>query len=197
MSRSTTYCWAWKLTLTDDTVFGFTDHDRGLTIDGVDYEAAAGLSPNTDNVKGVLTSDRITAEDIAAGRFDSAVLQSYRVNWEDVSDRTLVSTGTLGDIRTNGAAFEAAWNPLSAALGRSTGRVFSRICDAALGDARCGLKADEFPDGTTCPRTFAACKTFSNTANYRGFPYLLGDDALTKAPHAGENFDGGSRYDTN
>lgn len=195
MSSHSTYCWAWKLTLKDMSVFGFTDHDGPLEIDGVVYEAAAGLTPKIDAVKGVLTSDRITPGDITAGRFDGALLETYRVNWTDISDITLVSTGRLGDIRTKGGAFEAEWSPLSAALARSTGRVFSRICDAAFGDARCGLDAAQFPDGTTCARTFAACKAFNNTANYRGFPYLLGDDALTKAPGAGEIFDGGSRYD--
>lgn len=195
MSNATTHCWAWKLTLKDESVFGFTDHDRPLTIDGTVYEAAAGLTPEIEAVKGVLTSDRIKAEDIAAGRFDGAALQTYRVNWADVSDITLISTGLLGDIRAKGEAFEAEWNPLSAALGRSTGRVFSRMCDAEFADQRCRLDACAFPDGTTCARSFAACKAFNNTANYRGFPYLLGDDALTAAPVAGEIFDGGSRYD--
>lgn len=203
---ATTLCWLWRITRADGTVFGFTDHDRNLEIDGINYEASSGLTPSevdsrlgfsTDNgaVQGALTSNKISADDIKNGLYENAVIESFRVNWKDISQIVPMSKGRLGSIRQKGEAFEAEWVGESVLLDRSVGRVFSKICDAEFGDVRCGLNAVEFPEGTTCPRTLPACRDqFDNVLNYRGFPYLLGDDALQAAPQIGERRDGSSRY---
>jgi len=205
-SRVTTLAWLWKITRQDAQVFGFTDHDRDLQIDGINYEASSGLTPSemdrrlgfsTDNgsVQGALISDRISADDIKAGLYEQSVIESFRVNWADTSQRVAIAKGRLGSIRQKGEAFEAEWLGESVLLGRSVGRVFSKICDAEFGDARCGLNLADFPKGTTCQNTLAACRDqFDNVINYRGFPYLLGDDALQAAPQIGERRDGSSRY---
>ena len=90
--------------------------------------------------------------------------------------------------------FEVEMIGRTAQLDRTTGRVFSGYCDAEFGDIRCGLNVEDFPEGTVCQRTYAACEGFANKLNFRGFPYLLGDDALTRGPQEGELLDGGSRY---
>ena len=116
-------------------------------------------------------------------------------NWREPEQRVHMSTGRLGSIRQNGETFEAEWTGQSVLLGRSVGRVFSKLFDAELGDNRCGLNIDDFPEGTICPRTFQACRNqFNNVLNYRGFPFLLGDDALQAAPQIGARRDGSSRY---
>lgn len=203
---ATTLCWLWKLTRSDGTVLGFTDHDSPLVIDGESYESASGLIPSetdhrlgfaADNsaVQGVLKSERITAGDIAAGRYENAIIQTYRANWQNPGQRVHMSTGRLGTIRQNGDNFEAEWTGQSVLLERSTGRVFSKLCDAELGDARCGLNISDYPEGTICPRTVTACQNqFNNILNYRGFPFLLGDDAMQASPQIGELRDGSSRY---
>ena len=203
---ATTLCWLWRIARSDDTVLGFTDHDRNLEIDGINYEASSGLTPSEvdrrlgfsiDNgaVQGALTSEKISPEDIASGFYENAIIESFRVNWKDTSQIVKVSRGRLGSIRQKGEAFEAEWTGESVLLDRSVGRVFSTLCDAEFGDSRCGLYANDFPDGMTCPRTLTACRDqFGNTMNYRGFPYLLGDDALQAAPQLGERRDGSSRY---
>lgn len=202
----TSVCWAWRIILQDQTSFGFTDHDCDLEFDGVIFVAASGLSPGAvesqlgfaiDNgvVVGLLSAERFDAVDIAQGRFDNAIIESFRVNWQNPAQRQLVATGYLGAIRQTGAAFEAEWLGMATHLERSTGRIFSRLCDAEFGDDRCTLNRAGFPEGTMCPRTFEACRdVFDNTVNYRGFPYLIGDDALQAAPQEGEVFDGRSRY---
>ena len=202
----TTLCWLWRITRRDNLVFGFTDHDRDITLDGINYEDSSGLTPSDvdrrlgfsiDNgaVQGALNSDRISAEDIAAGLYEEAVLDSFRVNWNDTSQRVHMSTGRIGSIRQKGGEFEAEWTGESVLLDRTTGRVFSKSCDAEFGDARCGLNTADFPGGTVCPRSFAACRDqFNNVMNYRGFPFLLGDDVLQAAPQLGDRRDGGSRY---
>ena len=199
-------CWLWRITRKDGTVLGFTDHDLNIEIDGINYEGSSGLTPSEvdrrlgfsiDNgaMQGALHSDKISADDIKNGLYENAVIDCFRVNWKDSSQRVHMSTGRLGSIRQKGEAFEAEWVGESIALGRSVGRVFSKPCDAEFGDARCGLNATDFPDGTICPRTLTACRDqFGNVLNYRGFPYLLGDDALQAAPQTGERRDGSSRY---
>lgn len=206
LQSATTLCWLWKITRQDGQVFGFTNHDRNLDIDGLHYEGASGLTPSEvdrrlgfsiDNgaVQGALTSDKISSEDIARGLYENAVIESFRVNWKDSSQIVPMSRGRLGSISQKGDAFEAEWTGEAVLLDRSIGRVFSKICDAEFGDERCGLNQADFPDGTTCPRTFTACRDqFDNVLNYRGFPYLLGDDALQAAPQLGERRDGSSRY---
>jgi len=205
-NRATTLCWLWKITRRDGTVLGFTDHDKTLSIDGVSYERSASLTPSdldrrlgfaADNsaVAGVLDSQRITAADIQAGLYENALVETYRVNWAQPEERVRMSTGRLGRIRQSGDRFEAEWTGQSLRLGRSTGRVFSKLCDAELGDRRCGLNLADYPDDTFCPRTFQACQNqFNNGLNFRGFPFLLGDDALQAAPQIGDLRDGSSRY---
>ena len=205
-SGATTLCWLWKVTRRDGIVLGFTDHDKSLVVDGVTYEMSSSLIPSdTDNrlgfaadngtVQGVFDSARITAVDIRAGLYENAVIDSYRVNWRLPEQLLHMSTGRLGTIRQSGDSFEAEWTGQSVLLERSTGRVFSKLCDATFGDSRCGLNASDFTDGTICPRSYEACQNqFDNTLNFRGFPFLLGDDALQAAPQIGALRDGSSRY---
>lgn len=203
---ATTLCWLWRLTRRDGVVLGFTDHDENILWDGFNYEASSGLTPSEvdrrlgfsiDNsaVQGALQSGKITEADIAAGLYDEAVMDCFRVNWIDPAQHVHMSTGRLGAIRQKSETFEAEWTGESVVLDRSVGRVFSKLCDAEFGDSRCGLNAADFAEGTSCPRSLSACRDqFDNVVNYRGFPYLLGDDALQAAPQLGERRDGGSRY---
>ena len=34
---TTTLAWCWRITRADEMTFGFTDHDRTLAFDGVDF----------------------------------------------------------------------------------------------------------------------------------------------------------------
>ena len=206
-SGATTLCHIWTLTRKDGAVFGFTDHDDNLDVDGVNYIARSGMSGgdvdgslgfSIDNghVESVLSDARITADDINAGLYERAELSCAVVNWQDTSQRMTLTRGQLGEMTQKGESFTAEWVGEGTKLNRSQGRVFSRLCDAAFGDMRCGLNTDDFPSGTVCPRSFSACRDrFNNALNFRGFPYLLGDDALTAAPRESEIRDGGSRYE--
>ena len=206
-SGATTLCHIWTLTRRDGQVLGFTDHDLALDIEGIKYLALSGISGgdvdsslgfsiDNSHIQSVLSDERITADDINAGLYDSAELICAAVNWQDVSQRLELTRGQLGEITQQGDSFSAEWTGEGAKLDRSQGRVFSRLCDADFGDARCGLSANDFASGTECPRSYAACRDrFGNAKNFRGFPYLLGDDALTAAPLESQTRDGGSRYE--
>lgn len=202
----TTLCTAWKLALTDGRVFGFSEHDRPLEIEGVTYVAQTSLTESerenrlgysADNgvVQGVLEALELTDEAIESGVLKGAILSRLIVNWSDPTQYFLKDVGEMGQVIRRGEYFEVEWLGMSAKLNRSTGRVYAKKCDAEFGDARCGLNLNNFAGGTICPKTFSACRDqFQNTTNFRGFPYLLGDDALFGAVQKGEVKDGRSRY---
>ena len=149
-SGATTLCNVWKLTRTDSTVFGFTDHDRDLTIDGLLYEAAAGFTASTlesssglavDNldIVGGLRSDRLSAEALSAGLYDDADVEIWRVNWQDVSERVLLRKGNLGEVSHGATGFKAELRGLAHRLNQPVGRLYQYGCDADLGDGHCGV----------------------------------------------------------
>lgn len=152
-SGTTTLAWCWRITRSDGEVFGFTDHDRPLTLDGTTFESESGLIPSelrdgTDlavdaqDAEGVLTSDRITETDIFDGLWDNAEVEVWRVNWQDVAQRFLRRRGTLGQIRRGRVAFVAEVRSMAHPLNQPVGRTYMATCDAVLGDARCGVNLE-------------------------------------------------------
>ena len=147
---TTTLSWCWRITRSDRVALGFTDHDRALSFDGTDFEPESGfaaseirsgsdLAVDAQDASGVLTSDRITETDILDGRWDNAAVELWRVNWADTSQRVLLRRGAVGQIRRGRMAFVAEVRSLAHVLGQTVGRTFQAGCDAALGDARCGI----------------------------------------------------------
>ena len=197
-ATATTIARAFLLTLSDGARFGFTDCDRSLDVEGVscrpmqgaDSEARTGFDPDSGALRAVFDID-LSRDAILSGVLDGATLDEWRVDWTETDKAVHITRGRLGAIRVEGDGFEAEWLGQSTLLDRSTGRVFSRLCDAELGDARCGLSAEA---GQTCARTFTACKAFGNALNFRGFPYILGDDVLQAGVHLTPTRNGGSRY---
>lgn len=146
----TTLARAWAVKRKDGVVLGFTDHDRNLSFDGIVFRAdtgmvaralsqSTGLSVDNSSAAGALSSDAISEEDIAAGRYDGAALTIWMVNWADVSMRVPVFAGTLGEISCKGNLFEAELRGLAEALNQPRGRAYQRDCSAVLGDAACGF----------------------------------------------------------
>ncbi|MCC1492749.1 DUF2163 domain-containing protein [Cognatishimia sp. F0-27] len=147
---TTTLAWCWRIIRADGVTFGFTDHDRTLTFDGTNFEPESGLtasevrsgsdlSVDAQDGEGVLTSDRITETDILDGRWDNAEVEVWRVNWAETSQRVLMRRGAIGQIRRGRLAFVAEVRSLAHVLGQTVGLTFQATCDAALGDARCGI----------------------------------------------------------
>jgi len=147
---TTTLAWCWRITRADGVAFGFTDHDRTLVFEGTDFEPESGftasevragsdLSVDAQDAEGVLSSDRITETDILDGRWDNAEVELWRVNWADTDQRVLLRRGAIGQVRRGRVAFVAEVRSLAHVLGQTVGRTFQAGCDAALGDARCGV----------------------------------------------------------
>jgi len=152
----TTVCHCWRLTRTDGWVGGYTDHDRPLSIGATHFAPQTGLAASeardtlglavdTVDVEGALSSDDISEEDIAAGLYDGATVETFLVNWRQPEDFVLLRKGTVGKITRTDGRFVAELESLVHALDRPHGRYVSRTCDAELGDARCGFATDN-PD---------------------------------------------------
>lgn len=150
---TTTLAWCWRIVRADGVTLGFTDHDQTLTFDGTVFEPESGfaasevrsgsdLSVDAQDAQGVLTSDRITETDILDGRWDNAAVEVWRVNWAATAQRLLMRRGAIGQIRRGRLAFVAEVRSLAHVLGQTVGRTFQASCDAALGDARCGVNLE-------------------------------------------------------
>jgi uncharacterized phage protein (TIGR02218 family) len=153
-SGATTLAWCWRLTRGDGTRLGFTDHDRDLAFDGTTFQAATGftateikdavgLSVDNLEVASALRSDSLNEDDLAAGLYDDAAVEIWRVNWADPAQRVLMRKGSLGEVRRAGAAFTAEVRGLAHYLQQPKGRLFQYACDADLGDARCTVDLDD------------------------------------------------------
>ena len=191
-SGATTLATCWKITRADAAVLGFTDHDQVLSFAGTDYlpmldgsEVAArmGGQVDTGEVVGVLRSDAIGEDDIAAGLFDGAEVDTWRINWRDVSQRVLLRRATIGEIVREDGQFRAELRSGQQALNRVRGRVYSPLCDAMLGDARCTVSHAHPDSALGCDRQLSTCRDrFDNVANFRGFPHIPGNDCVLKYP---------------
>jgi len=149
-SGATTLCWCWRLARADGVVMGFTDHDQDLVFGGVTYAASSGFTASeiqsqlglaVDNLTatGALSSAAITEAELVAGLYDDAEIEIWRVNWTDASQRVLMRKGNLGEVSRGKTAFQAEIRGLAHRLNQPVGRAYLRVCDADLGDARCGI----------------------------------------------------------
>ena len=268
----------WRVTRRDGAVLGFTDHDRLLMFDALACEPmtglvagaaekSVGLGVDTASLSGALSSEGLTEADLGSGLWDGARVDLFRVDWTDPIQRVHLFAGRLGEVRRGVSAFEAELRGLQAPLNVPVGRVFSRFCDADLGDPRCGkdVETDAFRgegvvaevlsgaafradglsafsddwftrgrlvwnaggeaevaahrldadavielldpagavlvEGATftiyagCDKRIETCRAkFANTLNFRGFPHMVGNDAVQAGPVAGAQLDGSSRF---
>jgi uncharacterized phage protein (TIGR02218 family) len=233
-----------------------------------EVQSSLGLAVDNLTLSGALSSATLNEDDLAAGLYDNAAIQIWRVNWAAPSQRVLMRSGTLGEVTRNGNGFQAEMRGLAQALNQPVGRAYNHGCDADLGDARCtvavaaisgavllaadnrrftvtgldafasgnftggkltftsganagralevkrhGLSAgaasielwqamseqvapgDAFTVTPGCDKQFATCQAkFNNAVNFRGFPYMPGNDATMAAPAPGQLLDGQSRY---
>lgn len=147
---ATTLCRCWSLTRNDGLVLGFTDHDRDLAFDGVGFastialdtaETASelGFAIGGGEVSGAFAAIGLNEADLTRGLYDDARVSIWLVNWADPSQRLLLETGFVGEIRRSDLAFTAEVRGLAKAFDEERGRLYTRACSADLGDARCGV----------------------------------------------------------
>lgn len=205
MREVTTLCSLWWLEFSARASIFLTDHDDMILHDDETYlpqhaadgtlaESRIGLSVDSGGVRTSLTLPGISAQELRDGILDNAQLSQFQHDWRS-GETELLFKGRIGEVSFSGDEVSFEWLGQASLLDQTTGRVFSRQCDASFGDARCGLNKTDFAEGTICPRSFAACRDqFANAVNFRGFPYLLGDDVLQAGVGDSNIRDGSSRY---
>ena len=201
-SGAASLCHAWILTRADGVAMGFTDHDGDLIVEGVTCRAAsgwtagasdsaAGFSPGQAAAIGGFDDAGLTEADLAAGLYDGARVDCRVVDWSAPGLSMRLWKATVASAKAEAGGFTLALEGPLAALDHVAGRTFGRGCDAAFGDARCGMVA---APGVTCDKRWATCRdVFGNGVNFRGFPSAPGEDFLTLYPSEGERNDGGRR----
>ncbi|MEO3387838.1 DUF2163 domain-containing protein [Mesorhizobium sp. CAU 1741] len=148
--RCTMLCHCWRVVRRDGQSFGFTDHDRPLVVDGVAYNpqsgfsqsearASLGMAIDTVDVEGALSSEVLDEAELEAGLFDGAVVETRLVNWNAPSEFALIRRSSIGRITRSDSRFIAELESMAASLDQPNGRYLRRLCDARLGDARCGV----------------------------------------------------------
>ena len=150
----TTLATLWKITRTDSTVLGFTDHDSDLVVDSVTYQAATGytrtalqstadLAVDNLDLEGLISSGAVTEDDLRAGKYQGAEVLISLVNYSDIAAGTVIlRRGWIGQITLREGVYVAELRGLTDKLQQTIGRVFGRDCDADLGDTRCGVRLD-------------------------------------------------------
>lgn len=217
-----------------------------------------------------MQSERLNEADLAAGLFDNALIEIYRVNWADPEQRVLMRYGNLGEVARGQHHFRCEVRGLAHELQQPKGRIIQYGCDAELGDGRCKIDldqaaysteagvvaalgasprsftasglgayannwftrglvtwlsganqgrpaevklhaksssgvtielwqrpAEDIAEGDTfrivagCDKQFSTCRAkFANTANFRGFPHVPGNDFMLKVASRTDRNDG-------
>lgn len=197
-------CHVWILSRTDGVRLGFTDHDRDLVVEEVVCraasgwtagvgDAAVGLAAGAISASGVLDDVALSEVDIAGGLYDGAGVALWQVDWGEPDLKVRLWVGRMARIRREGGAFVADLEGPLAGLERVVGGTYGRLCEAVLGDRRCGLSAQDV-EGRVCDKRWKTCvEGFGNGVNFRGYPDIPGDDfVLTRAVAGGRN-NGASR----
>lgn len=153
MTGLTTLARCWKVVRRDGTIFGFTDHDCGLSFDGTAFLADSGMTAfalqqgsglGVDNTEtlGALSADAISEEDIAAGLYDGAEVICWLVNWAEPTQRMVLFAGHIGEITRSSGQFQAELRGLSEPLNQPMGRAYQKTGGCSLGGADCGVDLD-------------------------------------------------------
>ncbi|MCC6919417.1 MAG: DUF2163 domain-containing protein [Alphaproteobacteria bacterium] len=146
----TTLARCWVVRPLEGAAVGFTEHDRDLVLGAVMCRAATGFAASAmervtglgvgdQAVAGVLSDDGLDEAALEAGAYDGAAVEAWLVNWAAPEMRVLLGKAEIGEVRRGPQGFEAELRSVAARLNVPVGRSYQPMCDAVLGDARCGV----------------------------------------------------------
>ena len=136
---------------TDGVTFRFTSHDKIVTVAGQTFTPIAGMDASAKRkesalkdhdveFRGVISSPAITANDLRAGRFRDAKVTEFMVDWRypfaGVWSTTIY---WIGDVNFNGEVWTCQVAGLNRWLRQRIGSVYTRNCQATLGDSKCAF----------------------------------------------------------
>ena len=144
----------WRILRRDGVALGFTAHDRDLWFDGVLHRAAPGmvpsairrsadLEPDSAEVKGALSHDALSADDLALGRFDGARVLIGLVDWENL-ERHVLYRGAMASVSEEAGRFTAVLQSRKAELQVDPVPRTSPTCRATFCGPGCNLSPAQF-----------------------------------------------------
>jgi uncharacterized phage protein (TIGR02218 family) len=149
-----------KIRRADGEIFAFTTFDSELAFDAGDGDGSivyspspamnisalrrqSGLAPDNAQLEGAFDDDRISKEDLRAGRYDGAECITFELNWADLSQgRLYLGRFKLGKVELKDTTFSVELLSLAYAYSATVGRLTEVACNADLGDARCKVRVD-------------------------------------------------------
>lgn len=149
----------WRITRTDGQIFGYTNCDEPVTVNGFTYQSRGGFAAssietkqglNVDNLdlQALAVSFDVTESEIQAGRWDYAAVEIFELDrYDPLLGLNLLRSGTLGEFEfvaqgsktSTTGAYKAELRGLMQPLQQTVGEVISNLCRASLGDARCKI----------------------------------------------------------
>lgn len=178
LEKVTTLSSCVRITRRDGVVLGFTDHDKTIIYDGVDYIPMLNIPSNFRNevnqkasnvsLDGFFVSGGMTRADFLAHLYDGAEILLFIINWNDTTQgiRILPGSGWFGKTKIEDYSFVAEFISLAEQLRTTEGKVFSRFCQYDFGDSDCGANLALFTEtGTVTAVTNRSIITASVTQN--------------------------------
>ena len=144
----------WRLARRDGVTLGFTTHDSDLWFDGVVHSATPGMVPSavrrsasfdadSAEVRGAITSDLISADDLTTGRFDGAMVMIGLVDWQSL-ERQPIYSGSIGTVSQTDLGFSAELLSRKNDLALDPVPRTSPTCRAVFCGLGCGLSSARF-----------------------------------------------------
>lgn len=139
----------WRIERGDGAGLALTSHDRAISRDGIVHRPAPGmtpasisrrlgLEPGRGEAQGAISDDALSAEDLAAGRWNGARVRLSAVDWNDPGAPAIeLLAGQLGTVAMRGEDFAADLLGATARLDEPVCPSTSSECRAQFGDHQC------------------------------------------------------------
>lgn len=177
-------CRAVKITLSDATTFGFTQHDKSLSLGGVTYNPLPGdweppirsrVGTSVDNQSFAGTWENLgqNEQDLIDGAYDDATIEALIIGWNlSPVEGFVIFKGVLGDLSfdRDGFAFDAMDGLRD--LSKNVGSSLQPGCNVVLGSALCGVTLSSYQVSGTITSVSNARLSFTDSALTQGAAYF-------------------------
>lgn len=148
----------WRIDRVDGTTLRFTTHSDPIRFDdgtgslqtfepGGSWDATAtrleGMKDRNVDMRGAVTSDKITLADLRAKKYHRAEVTEYLVDWRYPFGSFRTAKYWVNDVQWDGEQHNMGLTGLTTWLSHKSGKLLSRTCREDLGGPLCG-----YVDGT-------------------------------------------------
>lgn len=151
----------WRIDRTDNQQLFFTDADHSIEFENQVYDPTDGFTGSNarreggfkeanEDIRGIISSSRITTSDILAGRYREAKITESLVNRRfPFAGAIVTSLWWITNIRYTGEEYTFEISGLSRWMRAKLGFIFDRTCQYDLGDSNCGVALSGFTTSGT------------------------------------------------